>query len=466
MKIYDAIIIWAWWWTKLRPLIEKWKKIAIIEKDKLWWTCLNRWCIPSKMLIHSADVANIIKEADRFHIKTEKKFDIDFEKIIKETNETIWKDSAWIEKFYEKLEWLDYYAWEAHFIEDKVIEINWEKITAEKIIIATWARPMVPEIKWLKNTPFMTSTQALNPEEKPESLIVIWWWYIATELWHFYAQMWIKTTFIVRWKMLKNEDNDVIEEFTKAFTKKYDVISWKSPIEVEYKDKTFKVKLQDKNWEITEIEAKWLLVAVWVTPNSDTLNLENTNIEIDKKWFIKVNDFLETNVKWIYSLWDAIWRYLFRHSVNFEGEYLLENLYKDNPEKIDYPPVPHSVFSYPQVWWVWLTQKEADEKGIDYVIWFNKYSSSAMGQALKSEYWFVKLLFEKKTRKLIWWHIIWDEASNMIHMIIAYITMNASLDDMLRTIYVHPALPENIRNACRNAKSKLDSAEDIAKDEA
>ena len=96
-----------------------------------------------------------------------------------------------------------------------------------------------------------------------------------------------------------------------------------------------------------------------------------------------------------------------------------------------------------------LPEEQVKAKAYDYAVGINKYSASAMGMALKSNHGFCKLIVEKGSRKLLGAHIIGEEASNMIHMLIAYMKMGATIDDMLDTIYIHPALPEIIRNAAR-----------------
>ena len=154
---------------------------------------------------------------------------------------------------------------------------------------------------------------------------------------------------------------------------------------------------------------------------------------------------------------DCIGKYFFRHSVNFEGEYLFDYIFGGKPKSpIHYPPMPHAVFTHPQVAGVGATEEELKAQGIDYAVGLNPYKSSAMGMALLSDHGFCKILIDRKTRKILGGHIIGPEASDMIHMIIAYMNMNATLDDMLRTIYIHPALPEIVRNAARKAKTALD----------
>ena len=205
------------------------------------------------------------------------------------------------------------------------------------------------------------------------------------------------------------------------------------------------------------VNAETLLIATGITSNVDTLDLISTDIEILPGNFIKVDEHLETSVHGIWSMGDCIGKYFFRHSVNFEGEYLFDYIFGGKTKTpIHYPPIPHAVFTHPQVAGVGATEDELKTKGIDYVVGLNPYKSSAMGMALLSDHGFCKILVERKSRKILGGHIIGPEASDMIHMIIAYMNMNGTLDDMLRTIYIHPALPEIVRNAARKAKTALD----------
>ena len=201
-----------------------------------------------------------------------------------------------------------------------------------------------------------------------------------------------------------------------------------------------------------------MLIATGITPNTDTLDLINTDIELAPGNFIRTNDHLETNIKGIYALGDCNGRYFFRHSVNFEGEYLFDQIFNNKPRApIVYPPVPHAVFTDPQVAGVGMTEEQLIKGNVPYVIGLNHYKNSAMGMALLSESGFCKILFCKKSKKILGAHIIGAEASNMIHMLIAMMNMNGTLDDLLRMIYIHPALPEIVRNAARKAKSAFDN---------
>ena len=444
MKQYDLIVIGSGGGTKISTYAAlEGKKTAIIEEGALGGTCLNRGCIPSKMLIYPGHVSSIIDSAKRFNIEV-KKGNIDFAKIVKRISRTVDKDSRNIEKAYKNknIKNLDFYPYHAKFLSDKVIEVNGEKITGKKIFIGTGARPSIPPIEGLKNTPYWTSTEALRNTKMPKHLVIIGGGYIACELGYAYSALGAKVTLVVRSELLSQEDKDVRKEFTRVFKKHHKVI-YTTTKKVEYNKRMFHVHTGKGI-----VKGDALLVATGVKPNTDKLGLENTKIKT-KKGFIKVNKHLETSVKNVFALGDCVGNYMFRHSVNFEGEYLFNQHYwEDKKTPIKYPPIPHAVFSFPEI--AGVGKREDELKG-NYIVGLNPYPKSAMGMARMSDHGFVKLIFNKKTRKLIGAHIIGDEASDMIHQLILAMTLKAKVDDLVDMIYIHPALPEIVRNAARRA---------------
>lgn len=458
MKHYDVIIIGGGGGTKLRPVNEMGKRVAIIEKEDLGGTCLNRGCIPSKMLIHAADVADEVRGAGKYNLQVDSNVQVDFTALVDRVTNFVEQESASIGEFYQKTENVDYYHAKARFVENKVIELaggehDGEQLTADYVFIATGTRPAIPEIEGLAETPFMTSREALRNNQQPKSMIVIGGGYIAVELGHFYGALGTNVTFLVRSKLLRQMDSESATEFARVFSEKYNVRESCRPQKVTYTDGQFLVEAENSDGTKISLAAETLFVATGIRPNSDDLGLENTAIETDENGYIKVDDYLQTAVEGVYALGDVVGNYFFRHSVNFEGEYLLDNLFvADQQKPIDYPPMPYAVFSSPQVAGVGMTEDQLIAEGIDYVKGLNYYKNSAMGDALRADSGFVKLLFAKKDRQLLGAHIVGVEASDMIHMLVAFMNMKATLDDVLRTIYVHPALPENIRNAARKAK--------------
>lgn len=456
MKKYDIIVIGSGAGTKLvTPVAKLGYKVAVIEKDHFGGTCLNRGCIPSKMLIHPADVAAEIREADKLFLNVTGEVITDFRALATWVNETIQADSKSIEEAYTKNENIDWFKGQAQFVDKKVVEVNGQKLTSDKILIATGARPNIPPIPGLEGTPYMTSTEAIRRTDQPKKMIVIGGGYIAVELGHYYSSLGTEVDFLVRGRMVSREDEEVIDEFEKVFCANHNVHMCWNTKQVEYDGSNFTVTIE-KDGETKQLVADALMLATGVKPNSDTFGIEKIDIKTDERGYIEVNENLETDEPGVYALGDVVGNYLFRHSANFEGEYLYGQLFGGaSKQPIKYPPMPHAIFSRPQVAGVGATEKELRDAGVDYMVGKNDYSESAMGMALRSDHGFVKLLFDKESKKLLGAHIVGPEASDMIHMLVAYMTLGATLDDILSTIFIHPALPEIVRNAARRAKLSL-----------
>ncbi|MCI5052672.1 MAG: dihydrolipoyl dehydrogenase [Simkaniaceae bacterium] len=448
MKHYDQIVIGTGGGTKLvSPVAAMGKKVAVIERERLGGTCLNRGCIPSKMLIHVSDLAENLREANRFELKVNPEFEIDFSALIDRVQKTIKKDSDSIQPAYDRNPNIDLYHGEAHFVGKKIIEVNGEQISADRILIATGAEASVPHIEGLEGTPYMTYRTALTSEKLPKSCIVLGGGFIAVELGYFYGALGCDVTFLVRSKLLRPEDDDISEEFTRVFSERFPVVCGVVPNKVEYDGTQFHVHTDDKTYT-----AEALLVATGIAPETKPLNLEKTGVKVDERGFIQVDNRLRTSCEGIWALGDCVGNYFFRHSANYEGEYLFRTLYQEpSDEPIEYYYMPHAVFTRPQIGSVGPAERELKKAGVEYVVGKVAYKNSAMGMALMAEHGFVKLLFDKNSGALLAAHIIGEEASDMVHMLIAYIHMGGTIMDMLATVYIHPALPELVRNAARDA---------------
>lgn len=458
MQKFDVIVIGSGGGTKLvRPVAKLGKKVAIIEKAELGGTCLNRGCIPSKMLIHVADLATTIEKSKKFELNLKPNFHLDFQALIKRVNETVQKESQSIEPLYDKTDNVTLFKGHARFLENKVIEVNQQKLTADKIFIATGASAQIPaDIKGLQDVPFMTYNEALKAKKLPKKMIVIGGGYIATELGYFFSALGVDVQFVVRSSMLKMEDSEVQQEFERLFCQQESVLLHHKSREVSYDGNNYKLIVEDSEGKRKILTADTLLVATGVQANTSDLGLEHTDVEIDNAGYVKVDDMLQTKAKGVYAFGDILGRHLFRHTANYEGEYLFNSLFASKkPYPISYSPIPHAVFTHPQVAGVGATEQELEKNAIPYFKGLNYYKNSAMGMALLPEGGFVKLLFSSEDKRLLGAHIIGDEASNMIHMLIAFMAKEAVLDDLLNMIYIHPALPEVVRNAARNALSQV-----------
>lgn len=198
-------------------------EVAVIEKGPLGGTCLNRGCIPSKMLIHRADIAKTIQNSERFGIDTEIK-NIDFSTIVQEVNEEVKKDSESIKRGLKKSDYHTLYHAKAEFINERTLEVDGEKIRGDKVVVAAGARPFIPPIEGIEDIDYITSKEALKLDDQPEHMVIVGGGYIAAELGHFYGSLGSEITIIGRSEnMISNEDRDIGKKFTEIFKEKYNV---------------------------------------------------------------------------------------------------------------------------------------------------------------------------------------------------------------------------------------------------
>ncbi|MEW5840255.1 dihydrolipoyl dehydrogenase [Nitrososphaera sp.] len=433
-------------------------KVAIIEKDRMGGTCLNRGCIPSKLLIHSADIMETVKNAGRFGIDIAGPVSVDFEKVMQRTWGIVDPDAEGIRRAFESIDNPRLFPHECRFVGRKEIAVEGDSggktttitmITADKVLIATGARPGVPRIEGLEGSGYITSDQALRLKKLPQSMTVIGGGYVAAELAHFFGSLGTKVSIIQRRDvMLADEDEEISAAFTKAFAKKHAVYTGYSPQSVSKGGGLFMTRAKNAQGMTAEIESEQLLVATGRVPNSDTLQLEKAGVETDRDGFIKVDEYLETSAKGIFALGDAVGRYQFKHSANHEAQYAFNNITR--PQKkiaVDYTAMPHAIFASPQVASAGHTEQELRGKGVRYVKSIYRYADTAMGRAIGDEEGFVKLLVSEKNRMILGCHIVGPEASVLIHEVLVAMKAGLAIDAVARTVHIHPALSEVVSRA-------------------
>jgi dihydrolipoamide dehydrogenase len=459
MEQFDIIIIGSGGGTKIaRPAADLGFSVALIEKEAMGGTCLNRGCIPSKMLIHPADQIHHIRHSKHINVEADPNPKIQFKALVERVTETVDDISAGLASPYEKHPGIELIRGTATFTGNHSVSVNGRELTAGRIFIAVGTRPQIPAIPGLEGTPYLTNRESLRNTELPKRMIVIGAGYIGCELGHAYSSAGCDVHFIVRSELIRREDREIKTEFRNIFAQNNTLHEGFVPEQVHHDGRVFSVRLRGKDGAEKTVEAEALLVATGIVPNTDSLGLEHTDIAQDANGFIPVDGQLQTNVPGVYAMGDCNGHYFFRHTVNFEGEFLMRVLF-ENPsaETINYGAVPHAVFTYPQVAGVGKTEDELLADGTAYVRGFCRYEHTAMGMARQSDHGFVKILIGQTDRKILGAHIIGDEASNMLHMLIALMYKDGTLDDLLNMIYIHPALPEAVRDAARDARQQLNS---------
>ncbi|MCK9454994.1 NAD(P)/FAD-dependent oxidoreductase [Sulfurimonas sp.] len=450
MKKFDLIIIGGGRASHLASKVGKLgKKVALIEKSTLGGTCANRGCVPSKLLIGYADVIRAIEESNRHYINSS--IDkIDIEKIFENNNSFI---NSVDENHKSKLnENVKLFRGIGFFVSNNIVEVNNEKLTAPKIIIATGASP--------KKAPFegaWTSDDIFPINKIPKSITIVGSGFIACELVNVFDALGVKTKLLVRSEnILSNEDEDISKVFKEEFSKKIDIEFNTTIKDATYKDSFFDLTLEDKAGKTKNHTSEALLYAIGRESNAKSLNLKNTSIKLDDRGFIKRDKFFQTDAKGVYVVGDAAGKYMLQHAASYEMNYLYKILFEDENRALEFKYMPHAVFTDPEIASVGVTEKEAKEKNLNFVVSKTDWLTSAKAQGTKLKYPFTKLIVDKKSYKILGCHMIGPQSSTMIHQVLTVMHIDNDIRHLKEMLYIHPALSESLLPAAINIVKKIE----------
>jgi mycothione reductase len=421
--------------------------VAVVEHGPFGGTCLNRGCIPSKMLIHSADVMETIRRAQLFGISAQVSA-VDWDSVVRRVANTVDPEAQTIEEENRQNPNIAVFKDTARFVGHKVLDVAGERIAAETIVIAAGTRPRIPDIDGLTDVPFITSDEALRLPSQPRRLVIVGGGYISAELAHFFGALGTEVTIVHRGpRLLRLEDEDVSARFTEVYQRRFTMIL-NTIVKRAQRDGGEIVLELASNGQRQTLAADALLLAVGRVPNTDLLDVAQTGVAVDKRGFIKTDGYLETDVAGIWALGDIVGRYMLKHSANLEAAHVAHNIL--NPEDrvpVDYHAMPHAVFASPQVAAVGVTERQSRDQGLPYVAATYKYYDTAYGSSIEDTDGFVKALAHRKTGEILGCHIIGSEASMLIQEVANAMRLRLTTDAITQSIYVHPALPEVVQRA-------------------
>lgn len=452
MKHYDAIIIGAGQGgTPLaKKLANAGKKTALIEKRWIGGTCINDGCSPTKAMLASAKAVYDARNASAMGIYVgDIKVGVKAVKKRKDKIVEAFRGSA--EKGLEKTKRLTVIFGEATFTGVKEVTVSSndqedEVLSADWVFIDTGAKTFVPKIRGLKNVDFLTSTSLLNLEETPKHLIIIGGNYIGLELGQLYYRLGAKVTILERSDFIINrEDQDVSEEMSKILIDEglqiFCGVDVKEVEVIEGKDDKILVHYE-KAEQKSNVKGSHLLIATGRVPQSDTLNLEKTGVEVDEEGYIIVNDKLETSMKGIYALGDVKGGPEFTHISYNDHVVLYKNLMTKGNFSIKDRRVPYCIFTDPQMARVGLSENEAKEQGLEFDV--AKVEMRTVGRAVETGQTkgFLKAVVDKKSKKILGVCMLSAEGGEIMTVVQMAMEAGFTSDQLAYFIFAHPTYSE------------------------
>jgi mycothione reductase len=437
------------------------QSVAVVEKGRIGGTCLNRGCIPSKMLLYHAEVRETIERANEFGIDAEVN-DVAFADIVEEVNEEVHGDAESIRRGLQSSDSHELFDGEARFVDERTVEIAdgddaGAELRADTVLIAAGTRPAVPPIDGIEDVDYLTSKEALQLTSPPDHLVVVGGGYIAAELAQFFGTFGSDVSIIGRRpNLLPDADEEVAAAFTKRYANRFDVYTSHEATAVTESDGEVTVEAREYEYgddagivadaEPVSVTADELLVAAGRTPNTDTLNLEATSVETDAAGFVETDEYLRTDAEGVWALGDIVGEYLLKHNANHEAQTVVRNIFGQELEPVDYSAMPFAVFASPEVAGVGTTESNLEDADRDYATNTYAFEDTGRGGAMHAE-GFVKVIIDLDG-EILGCHIIGPDASTLIQeVVVAMKAGSGTVEDIRESIHIHPALPEVVDRA-------------------
>lgn len=431
------------------------KRIALVEGGVFGGTCLNVGCIPTKMYVYAADIARAVTDSAHFGIDAE-------------LDQVRWTDirdrifgridpiSAGGRAYRQDSPDVTLYEGLAAFTSPHSISVTEgsqvSEFTADQIVIATGAHPLVPAVIADSGVPYHTSDTVMRIEKLPQRMVILGGGYISAEFAHVFSSLGVAVTVVARGdRLLRHLDEEISAAFTAQAGRQWDLRLSRTVERASGVAGDIRLRLvgMSANGGTEEIETDLLLVATGRRPNTDRLNLAEVGIATHQDGRVVVDEYGRTSQLGVWSLGDASSDYQLKHVANHEARAVAHNL--AHPEQLrafDHRHVPAAVFSHPQIATAGLTEEQAQVQHRNYVTATQSYGDTAYGWAMEDTVGICKLVADPDTGLLLGAHLMGKDASNLIQPLIQALTFSQRVVDVARGQYwIHPALMEVVENA-------------------
>ena len=432
-------------------------KVAVVERDPVGCggTCLLRGCIPTKALLHTADLYEDLKHAKEYGIVAEK-IGIDFPAIMARKQRIVTRLSKGIESYLFKKNKITLFRGEGRLEGPRTVVVKGDKaeasLSSKNVMLATGSRPrslpgIVPDGKSI-----VTSDEILELKELPKSLVVIGAGAVGMEFASIFARYGTTVTVIeLLPRVLPLEDEDISAEALKMLGK-YMTIHVGARTEAALKTATgVDVAFKTATGESKTTSADLLLMAVGRGPVTDGLNLGSTKVQLEKG-FVRTNSRMETAEAGVYAIGDVVTvdgkpHPALAHVASAEGIGVAERLAGQSTEPVNYDRIPSATYCSPETAGVGLTEAEAKRRGYDVKVGKFPFANLAKPRIIGHDGGFVKVVSESRYDEILGVHVIGPHATDLIAEACVALQLEATTEALAKTVHAHPTLPEALMQA-------------------
>jgi pyruvate/2-oxoglutarate dehydrogenase complex dihydrolipoamide dehydrogenase (E3) component len=449
MKKFDFIIIGSGQaGIPLAFSLSKKGTVALIEKSLVGGTCVNTGCVPTKAYVASARRIWDSRHGEEMGIEIPAGAKANLEKIKARKDALVNDSREGIEKSIASNDAITLFRGEAHFLSNYEIEVNENTITAKQIFINVGARAVIPEE--YAHVDYLTNNDILGLTQLPKHLLIIGGSYIGLEFGQMFKRFGSKVTIIERGdRLISREDENVSESIAE--------IMQFEEVEIKFNAKEIKLSQDGSgisikiNGEQSEIKGSHVLLAIGRSPNTDTLHLDNTNIEFDKKTgYLAVDDYCKTNVKGVFAIGDCNGKGGFTHTSYNDFQIVESYILGDKKRKISDRITTYGLFIDPPLGRVGMTKAEAKKKGFDILIAYKPMSKIARAKEKGEIKGFMEAIIDAKTNQFLGACILGVGGDEIISGITNLMYAKQPYTVFRDAVHIHPTVSELIPTMLEN----------------
>lgn len=429
-------------------------KVAFIEKEHLGGTCLNVGCTPTKAYVASARRMYDALNGEVLGVIIPKGAKVDLLKVKERKDKLIQKSVDGIAKGIDGEEKISFYKGEAQFTGNKTITVNGIQLESDQIFINVGARPSIPDS--FNGLDYLTNKSILELDKLPEHLVIIGGSYIGLEFGQMFRRFGSRVTVVEKAdRIIAKEDEDVSAEIQKVLER--EGVQFRLAADCigahRNEDGSFSVRVDCKKGD-PDLKATHILLAVGRIPNTDTLNLEATGVDVDKKGYIQVNDRLETNIPGIYALGDCNGKGAFTHTAYNDFEIVAANLFENGNRKVSDRILTYGLFVDPPLGRAGINLQEAEEKDLNVLVGYKEMKEVSRAKEKGETDGFMRVIVDADSNKILGATVLGVGGDEIISGILNVMYADAPYTVIRDSVQVHPTVSELIPTMLEDLKKE------------
>ena len=459
---YDAVVIGtgqAGPGLASRATEEGWR-VAVVERHLLGGTCVNAGCTPTKALVGSAKTIHAARQGDEFGFRIDGDVVVDMPRVKERMRSIAQASNDGLGKMFAQNDSIDLVRGHARFDGPNRVVVGDRVLDTDRVFVNVGARPRIPDLPGIDDVEFLTSTSILELDEVPDHLIIVGGSYIGLEFAQIHRRLGARVTVIEQGpRLISRDDPDVsdairemLEDEGVEFRMNAECIGF-APADATTDDPQARVRVDvDCADGPPQLVGSHLLLAVGRVPNTDDLGLDTTDVTVDERGYIDVDDQLRTNVDGIWALGDCNGHGAFTHTSYNDHEIVVANLFDDDPRRVTDRITCYALFTDPPLGRVGMTESQARDSGRNVLVGKRPMSRVSRAIEMGQTAGFMKFLVDADTDELLGGAIFGLSGDEVIHLIADVMYAKAPYTTISRAVHIHPTVAELVPTTLQNLR--------------